>query len=122
MTSPRALTQPVNNPSLIAPAEVEKLVRHDNGVVLLDVRTLEEFDGETGHLPRAILIPVEHLTLRISELEQLKSRTIVAYCRTGHRSATATEILQRHGFAALNMEGGIARWLAEGLPIHKQGA
>ncbi|HLP14909.1 MAG TPA: rhodanese-like domain-containing protein, partial [Bacteroidota bacterium] len=92
----------------------------DTTLVILDVRTAEEYYSETGHLPKAILIPVQALEERIDALDQYKHRPILVYCRTGHRSTTATEILQRHGFTVRNMDGGITRWNAEQLPVVKE--
>ena len=102
--------------SLMSPADVLSLAGKDSTVVLLDVRTPEEFNGETGHLAGAFLIPVEELEDRVGELTKYRDRTIVVYCRTGHRSIRGTEILQRHGFKAMNMQGGITRWRAEHFP------
>ena len=103
--------------SPIAPADVQKLIQKDSTVVLLDVRTKTEFESETGHLAGAELIPVQELEERVGELTKYKDRTIVVYCRTGRRSTTATDILQKRGFNALNMTGGITRWRQEGLPV-----
>jgi rhodanese-related sulfurtransferase len=100
---------------LITPAETQKLVEKDSTVVLLDVRTPEEFHSATGHLGKAVLIPIQELEERVDELKAYKGRTIVVYCRTGHRSTAGTSILRKHGFTAFNMEGGITRWIAEGL-------
>jgi rhodanese-related sulfurtransferase len=47
--------------SLISPADVLSLAAKNSTVVLLDVRTPEEFNSETGHLVRALLIPVQEL-------------------------------------------------------------
>jgi rhodanese-related sulfurtransferase len=101
---------------LITPADAQKLVKNDSTVVLLDVRTPAEFHSPTGHLDKAILIPIQELEERVGELKAYKGRTVVVYCRTGHRSTAGTSILRDHGFTAYNMEGGITRWISEGLP------
>ena len=106
--------------SIITPGEAHKLLKTDTTVVVLDVRTPAEFTGETGHLARALLIPVQDLEQRVGELSKYKKHTVVVYCRTGHRSTTATEILKKHGFKALNMVGGITRWRAESLPVIRE--
>jgi rhodanese-related sulfurtransferase len=103
--------------NLITPADAKKLVESDSSAVVLDVRTPAEFSGETGHLKNALLLPVQELEGRVGELDKFKSRTIIVYCRSGHRSTTATEILEKHGFKARNMQGGITRWKQENLPI-----
>jgi sulfur dioxygenase len=101
-------------PATITPAEVQTLMEGDTAYVLLDVRRQEEFDGPSGHLHGAILIPVQELKERLAELSPLKQKTIIAVCRSGNRSGVATTILREHGFAAFNMVGGMVRWHAEG--------
>lgn len=110
------LAQSSDSSTRITPADALKLVTTDSSAVVLDVRTPAEFKSETGHLANAILIPVQELEQRAGELTPYKERTILVYCRTGHRSTIAAEILQKHGFKALNMEGGITRWRSENLP------
>ncbi len=89
--------------------------------ILLDVRTTEEFDGELGHLPDAVLIPVQELEQRVSELEQYKGKKIIAYCRTGNRSGKAASFLNQKGYDVVNMQGGMVEWNEKKLPaIYKR--
>jgi rhodanese-related sulfurtransferase len=104
---------------LVTPAQVASMLKADTTIVLLDVRTPAEFNGETGHLAGAILIPVQELEQRVDEMASYKGRQVVVYCRTGHRSTAGSAIMLKHGFNAVNMEGGITRWRAEGLPTVK---
>lgn len=101
---------------LISPEETHA-VEADSNVILLDVRTPGEFDGESGHLANSLLIPVQELEQRVDELTQYKDKTIIAYCRTGNRSGTAAAILTKRGFKAKNMEGGIVKWNELKLPV-----
>lgn len=88
--------------------EVMQVIETDNEeYFLLDVRTLEEYYGDLGHLPDAILIPYNEIAGRIDELADQKDKTIIAYCRSGRRSAIATKILKKNGFKAYNMTGGM---------------
>ncbi len=84
-----------------------------DNIVLLDVREVDEF--EAGHIPHSVWIP-------LGDLEQARmrlpiNRTIVCVCRSGGRSARATETLQTWGFNASNMVGGMQAWAAAGLPV-----
>ena len=81
----------------------------DEEYFLLDVRTLEEYYGDLGHLPDAKLIPHYEIENRIDELSDQKDKTIIAYCRSGKRGAVATKILKEKGFKALNMTGGMKK-------------
>ena len=86
-------------------------LKTDTTIVLLDVRTTEEHISERiGNTP---LIPVRELEQRIHELDSYKDQTIIVYCRSGNRSGTATTILRKHGFKAINMQGGIIKWKSE---------
>jgi len=90
--------------------EVMNVIAEDNEeYFLLDVRTLEEYYGDLGHLPDAKLIPYNEIANRIDELADQKDKTIIAYCRSGNRSAIATKILKENGFNAYNMTGGMKK-------------
>ena len=80
--------------------------------MILDVRTLDEFN--TGHLAGAKNIDIRSadFELRIDSLP--KSSKYLVYCRTGHRSANAMNIMKNKGFVEVyNMVGGITKWIEE---------
>jgi len=104
----------------ITTAETQKLLESGQNVVLLDVRTPEEWKSATGHLRNAMLIPLQNLETRFDNLEPFRDRTIVAYCRSGKRSQTAARFLGEKGFKALSMEGGILKWIAENRAVVKE--
>jgi len=83
--------------------------------VLLDVRQADEW--EAGHAARAQWIPLGDLENARFRLPM--NRRIVCVCRSGARSARATESLIAWGFDAANMEGGMKAWAASGLPVVK---
>lgn len=97
----------------VTPQEAQTRVQ--NGALLLDVREQREYDEE--RIPGATLLPLTELTVRYDELP--KDREIVAQCRSGKRSAQATDFLRDQGYNVVNMEGGILRWKAEGLPTEQ---
>lgn len=85
-------------------------------VVLLDVRTAEEF-GE-GHLTNALNIDVKEEGF----VEKAKStlptdKTIAVYCRGGKRSTNAAAMLAEEGFKVVNLVGGITAWKNAGMPM-----
>lgn len=80
-------------------------------VFIMDVRTQEEYDA--GHIKGSTLIPVQVLDKRLNELP--RDRKILIYCRSGHRSIQASEILVNNGFKEIyNMKGGITEWINAG--------
>ena len=81
----------------------ELLATDRNQVMLLDVRTAEEFSF--GSLPGAINIPLDDLRERMQELP--KDKEIIVFCAVGLRGYLAQRILRGHGFAAVrNLIGG----------------
>jgi rhodanese-related sulfurtransferase len=105
---------------LISPIETQWLAHQDSSVLLLDVRTPEEYNNDLGHVAGAMLIPVQELEKRMNELEPYKRKTIIAICRSGNRSGKAADLLTRHGFTAMNMAGGMIRWNEEHLPVARE--
>jgi rhodanese-related sulfurtransferase len=84
-------------------------------IVLLDVRTPEEFNGKAdvkyGRLKNAINIPIQQLQSRLAELKQYKNREIIVYCSHSHRSPRASYLLTQNGFKHVtNMQGGMNVW------------
>lgn len=75
----------------------------DKGAVILDVRTQKEYDA--NHIEGAILIPVSELKNRLKEVTDLK-KPVIAHCKSGVRSAQASQILNANGIDAIN-GGGI---------------
>lgn len=90
--------------------------RIENGALLLDVREQNEYDEE--RIPSSQLLPLSELMARFED-ELPEGREIVAQCRSGKRSAQATDFLRAQGYDVINMEGGILRWKAEDLPTEK---
>ncbi len=75
---------------------------------LLDVR--EPYEHQRKNIPGSVLIPLGQLSSRLSELEPARDRTIVVYCASGARSASACGLLKSKGFHVLNLSGGMNRW------------
>jgi rhodanese-related sulfurtransferase len=99
----------------LTPQDASELV-NDTSVTILDVRTINEY--KAGHIGKAIVIPVQELQERVSEIEHLKNSKVLVYCRTGVRSKKALQILQQNGFSQLyHLEKGIRLWTQEGFKI-----
>ena len=82
----------------------------DNKTVVLDVRTEEEYYGPLGHIDDSILIPINELEDRLSELNDYKENTIYVVCRSGNRSGFGKNILNENNFTAVNVDGGMLDW------------
>jgi rhodanese-related sulfurtransferase len=81
--------------------------------ILIDVREPNEYSA--GHAHDAQSYPLSQLA---ETAESLKSfSTIYVMCRSGGRSAMATDMLTKLGLNAINVVGGFMAWEAEGLPV-----
>ena len=89
--------------------QAKKIIDNDE-VVVIDVRTQEEF--AEGHIPNAMLIPVDEIDNVMEEMD--KDTSYLMVCRSGNRSAMASELLAKNGFQHIkNMEGGMNKWTYE---------
>jgi rhodanese-related sulfurtransferase len=85
----------------------------ESDVVVLDVRTPEEFNS--GHITNAINIDIynDYFISDISALD--KSKSYAVYCRSGKRSVDASSEMDLIGFnTTYNLTGGIIEWVDSG--------
>jgi len=94
--------------------EAIELMEQKTDLVILDVRTVGEFDD--GHIEDAINIPVDELAGRLEELNE--DDELLVYCRTGNRSGSAVTILSDAGYTKIyHMHEGISVWIQQGHPV-----
>jgi rhodanese-related sulfurtransferase len=99
-------------------ALLQRIERKDAALIVLDVRTAEEFAA--GHVPGAINIPYTHLPARISELPSPADKDIVLYCETGVRAERAASRLRENGFTRLlHLDGDMKGWRGKKQPEDK---
>ena len=90
--------------------ELKNWIKSNKNMLLLDIRTEEEF--EEAHIENSINIPLQSLLYNIDELQDYDEKDIVVYCRSGHRSITACNLLSMEGIDKLyNLEDGILGYL-----------
>ena len=88
----------------------------DSSVVVLDVRTADEF--KDGHIQGAILIDQNQSDFVEKAKATLPTeKTIAIYCRSGRRSANAAGKLADVGYKCVNLKGGIIAWKDANMPI-----
>ena len=95
--------------------QVKKALDNGKKVLVLDVRTEEEYSGELGHIRGSKLIPLHLLSSRADEINAYKNFPVYVICRSGNRSITASLILTGKGFKKVyNVEGGMLEWNRSG--------
>jgi rhodanese-related sulfurtransferase len=95
-----------------SPQEVAEL--HAKGEIqLIDVR--QRYEHEAGRIAGTQLIELAELAGRSAEIA--RDRPVVFYCRSGSRSAMASQAFRGAGYDAHNMTGGLLEWHGAGLPL-----
>ena len=92
----------------ITAEEAKQIMDTQEGYVILDVRTQEEFDA--GHIPGAIVIPNTEIAQRAEQELPDMDQLLLVYCRSGNRSKKAAEILVQLGYTNIKEFGGIIDW------------
>lgn len=83
------------------------------GAVVLDVRNPDEYNA--GHVPGAVLIPLDELAARRDEIPS--GDPLYVICAVGGRSLTATKALVDAGYQAVSVAGGTNGWIERGGPV-----
>ena len=92
----------------ITAEEAKRIMDNEEGYVILDVRTQEEYDE--GHIPGAVLISHEEIAEKAEDVLTDKDQLILVYCRSGRRSKIASEALVELGYTNIKEFGGILDW------------
>ena len=95
----------------ITQEEAAGILDSEEGFILLDVRTREEYDS--GHIPGAVCLPNEEIGTERPEILPDLGQTILVYCRTGRRSKEAAQKLADIGYANVLEFGGITTWTGD---------
>ncbi len=87
-------------------------------ILVLDVRTAEDFVGEQHHIAGGVNIPLEELEQRLGELREYQERPVAIVCRTDRRSAKAAQLLAGNGYGDVHVvKGGMTAWNEHGYPV-----
>lgn len=87
------------------------------GALLLDCREDEEW--QAGHIDGAVHVPMNEIPARLQygPGELTPQRQVVVVCKVGSRSAHVADWLNRNGFDAVNLDGGMLAWATSGRPM-----
>jgi len=92
----------------ITAEEAKQLMDSEEGYIILDVRTQEEYDE--GHISGATQISHEEIAEKAEKMLTDKDQLILVYCRSGRRSKIAAEALVELGYTNIKEFGGIIDW------------
>lgn len=91
-------------------------------LLLLDVRSEAEFNGEQGHIAEARLMPLQQLKQQLEQIADYKDKPVMTICRTDRRSSEAAKILIDQGFENVKVvRMGMTDWIKQSYPVVKTG-
>jgi len=97
--------------AMIDIADLKQRLDAGEDVLVLDVRTAQDFVGEQGHIATVTHIPVEELAERLEDISEYQERPVIIVCRTDRKSAKAARILAQNGFADVHIARmGMTAW------------
>jgi rhodanese-related sulfurtransferase len=106
---PFGACSPGQRDATISQNELSSAIADGNKLLLLDVRTPEEFQG--GHIPGALNVPHDELGAWLGTQSLSPDTEIVVYCESGARSATAQQLFVKAGFTSVrHLEGDMKEW------------
>lgn len=101
-------------PAGVPDIDIDELARlHGEALVLLDVR--QPYEYEAGHVPGAILVPMNQIIARVEEVPT--DRPVYVVCETGSRSLKASQYYRSRGIDAHNVAGGTKAWIDSNRPV-----
>jgi rhodanese-related sulfurtransferase len=99
----------------LTPPVAYEMMRDSPGMLVLDLRPAQQFNGRSGHIRQAKNIPLARLPYRLLEIIPFREETILVYCEANECADKGTSVLGSSGFEnVVLMDGGIDQWIREG--------
>ncbi len=103
---------------MLSAAELKQRLDKGEDILVIDVRSSEEYVGDLGHIAGSRNIAIEGLPRHLDELKSYRQRPIVIACRTDRRSMKAAQMLIQAGFNDITvLRGGMEQWNRNRLPV-----
>ncbi len=107
----------VGGAAKISPAQLPQLQNRKSAVVV-DVRNKDEF--EKGHIEQALHLPLDTIETSLKKLNKVRGKPLILVCQSGGKAAKAAAVLKKNEFEDLYvLDGGLASWSKENLPLSK---
>lgn len=99
----------------LSPPVGYEMMRDTPEMLVLDLRSAEEYNGSTGHIRRSQNIPLDQLAYHLRDLSAFRDETLLIYCRADDCGEKGMAILLTSGFEnAVLLDGGIDAWIRSG--------
>lgn len=105
------------NSTQLSPAQLTQLINRDNAAVI-DIRADEVF--KKGHITDAHSLNAKDIREGSKKMDKFKSRPVIVVCETGLESQKIAAYLQKQGYNANSLAGGLRSWREAQLPLVKE--
>lgn len=96
--------------------EATRLINGGQAVVV-DVR--EAKDYKAGHIVDSVNVPYTAINERYKQLNKHQNKQLIVVDKMGQHAGAAGKILRDKGFNTVRLQGGIAEWSQQNLPLVK---
>ena len=97
--------------------ELKESINSNKPPLIIDIRSTQEFNGETGHIPNSKHIPIRELKSNLEDLQSFKNKQIVTICPGGGLSLIAVDLFLEADFQDVkSLHGGLDLWIEKGYP------
>jgi len=102
----------------VSPTIAAEMILDSNQVVVLDVRTPDQYRGPEGHIGGALNAPFDTIERQLPELLPYQNQTVLVYGETSNDGALAAKLLTVAGFRnVVHVTGGIQAWIERGYRV-----
>jgi rhodanese-related sulfurtransferase len=105
----------LSQPKLYTEISAQEAFHRLSEFQVIDVREEDEWRGALGHIKEAKLMPLGQVAQKSKEIDQ--SKPVLFVCRSGRRSASASQMLSQQGYQVFNLSGGMQNWNQAKLPV-----
>ncbi len=100
----------------VTTSQATQLINRENAVII-DLRSADGY--ASGHILNAVSIPFAEFSEKLKKIEKYKTQPIILVCMTGADSVRALQTLQKQGYRAYTLSGGLRAWREAELPLVK---
>jgi rhodanese-related sulfurtransferase len=106
----------------ISPTIAAEMILDSQQVIVIDIRSSDDYRGPQGHIAGAISAPFDTIEMHLPELLPYQNQTVLVYGQTSTDGATAAQLLTVAGFRnVVHVSGGIKEWIERGYrTVHAQ--
>ena len=99
----------------VSPQIANEMILDSRQVVILDIRSADEYRGPAGHIAGALSVPFETIERQLPELLPYQNQTVLVYGDADTDGTLASKLLILAGFRnVVHVNGGLRRWIEQG--------